>query len=143
MDTTTPSMPEPKMMSDVLKPFEADASAKLAQDEVAADKAIQEAADAGTPVDQLAGGNMMVDMNDPKFQKAIKKYQKMIKDRAPKHENYRLCHKKCPNFKKCSCFKKEIADQKACWESWHDAENVATDNPPEPVAMPPEEKTNV
>lgn len=41
----------------------------------------------------------------------------MKHDMRSLHENYPLCHKKCPLFKKMLCFFKSSADQKVCWET--------------------------
>lgn len=45
-----------------------------------------------------------------------KKLMRMIKASAPKHENFRLCHKKCPLFKIKGCWNRSAAEQQECWE---------------------------
>ena len=56
----------------------------------------------------------------------MKKIAKLIKDRQPKHENFRMCHKKCPNFKTNRCWVLSAGDQKQCWDNWHDAKGNPT-----------------
>lgn len=60
---------------------------------------------------------MQFDMKDPRVRKLIQRVLKEQKARAPKHENFACCHKYCPSFKKCSCFKRTAADQKRCWDA--------------------------
>lgn len=72
--------------------------------------------------------NIPIDV--PADPRLIRRIAQMIKANQPKHENFRACHKKCPNFKTNRCFVLGCLEQKQCWESWHDADGKATKEAP-------------
>lgn len=86
------------------------------------------------PTEVSGAPNVSAPTDIPADPKLIRKIAKMIRDRQPKHENYRMCHKKCPNFKTNRCFVLDFSAQKQCWQSWHDEKNKATRSAPEAVA---------
>ena len=43
----------------------------------------------------------------------------LIKQYGPKHQNYKECHKRCPLFKRNSCYCFSPSKQKLCWEKLH------------------------
>lgn len=97
-------------------PFDPATNARLAQLEEKTDTEMS--ADGTLKSKDMA---MQFDMKDPRVRKLIERVLKEQRARAPKHENYSCCHKYCPNFKKCSCFKRTAAEQKRCWEYNWDA----------------------
>lgn len=64
---------------------------------------------------------------DPKL---IRQIAKMLRDSEPKHENYKWCRKRCPNFKSNRCYILDHKVQMECWKSWHDENNKATKEAP-------------
>lgn len=85
------------------------------------------------PTEVNGDSTVSVPTDIPADPRLIRKIAKMLKSRAPKHENYRLCHKKCPNFKTNRCFVMESTAQMECWKSWHDDKGNATKAAPEVI----------
>lgn len=127
MDTTPVKDPEVRDAKDITAeyeatlhaaaqqhtPFDDETNRKLAELEKQTDAAMD---NPDAKPGSLKNASFKFDPKDPRFQRMLRKYLKEQRRNAPKHENYHKCHKFCPLFKKCECFKKSIEDQKACFE---------------------------
>lgn len=85
------------------------------------------------PTEVSGNSTVSLPKDIPADPRLIRKIAKMLKDRQPKHENYRWCHKRCPNFKSNRCFVLDYNAQMECWKSWHDDNNKQTKSAPEAI----------
>lgn len=86
------------------------------------------------PTEVSGNGTISMPTKDiPADPRLIRKIAKMLRDRQPKHENYRECRKHCKNFKANRCFVLDANAQMECWKSWHDENGKPTKEAPEAV----------